>query len=218
MAMSTVLIVDDHTLFREGLSRLFAHWDDFSVIGEASNGQEAIQKAIESLPDIVLMDINMPGINGIEATKRITHEAPACRVVILTMSDQDADLFEALKSGASGYILKNTPSNQLHDYLLGLMLGESPFSSEVAAKILNSFISPRAKRTDLEGTRMEPLTDRERLVLEMVVQGLSNTEIANKMFLSENTVKKYMQNILQKLHVNNRVEAAVYAVRRRLVP
>ena len=216
--MNTVLIVDDHVLFREGLSSLFEHWNDFKVIGVASTGQEAIQMASEFLPDIILMDINMPGINGIEATKFISREAPSCRVAILTMSDQDEDLFEALKSGAKGYILKTTPSNQLHDFLRGLAQGEAPLSGQMATKVLQTFSSPGNKSTNLGDLKRDPLTDREQQVLQLVVQGLSNSDISKEIFISENTVKKYLHNILTKLQVNNRVEAAVSAIRRGLVP
>jgi DNA-binding NarL/FixJ family response regulator len=215
--MNTVLIVDDHALFREGLRNIIGRWEDFSVVGEAKNGQEAILSAQELMPDIILMDISMPVMDGIAATRRIVREMPAIRVVILTMSEEAEDLFEAIKVGARGYVLKDTPSHRLHDKLSGVLQGEAPLSGLMAAKILNEFNklneTPEAR---LEASR-DPLTAREKQVLELVVQGLSNPEISAQLYLSQNTVKKYLHNVLEKLHLNNRVEAALYAVREGLV-
>ena len=215
--MNTVLIVDDHALFREGLRNIIGRWEDFSLVGEAKNGQEAILSAQELMPDIILMDISMPVMDGIAATRRIVREMPAIRVVILTMSEEAEDLFEAIKVGARGYVLKDTPSHRLHDKLSGVLQGEAPLSGLMAAKILNEFNklneTPEAR---LEASR-DPLTAREKQVLELVVQGLSNPEISAQLYLSQNTVKKYLHNVLEKLHLNNRVEAALYAVREGLV-
>jgi len=214
---NTVLIVDDHALFREGLRNIIGRWEDFSVVGEAKNGQEAILSARELMPDIILMDISMPVMDGIAATRRIVREMPAIRVVILTMSEEAEDLFEAIKVGARGYVLKDTPSHRLHDKLSGVLQGEAPLSGLMAAKILNEFNklneTPEAR---LQASR-DPLTAREKQVLELVVQGLSNPEISAQLYLSQNTVKKYLHNVLEKLHLNNRVEAALYAVREGLV-
>ena len=215
--MNTVLIVDDHALFREGLRNIIGRLEDFSVVGEAKYGQEAILSAQELMPDIILMDISMPVMDGIAATRRIVREMPAIRVVILTMSEEAEDLFEAIKVGARGYVLKDTPSHRLHDKLSGVLQGEAPLSGLMAAKILNEFNklneTPEAR---LEASR-DPLTAREKQVLELVVQGLSNPEISAQLYLSQNTVKKYLHNVLEKLHLNNRVEAALYAVREGLV-
>lgn len=214
--MNSILVVDDHILFREGLLSIIKHWEDFQVVGEAVNGKDALEKAHELLPDIILMDINMPGISGIEATRRITRELPSIRVVILTMSDEEDDLFNAIKCGAQGYVLKNTPSKRLHDELRGAMRGETPISGVMATKVLEEFNRLKAGPRSAN-VYNEPLSEREIQVLELIVQGLSNAEIAEKTFLSENTVKKHLRNILDKLHLNNRVEAAVYAIREGLV-
>lgn len=215
--MNTVLIVDDHALFREGLHNIITRWEDFKVVGEAKNGQEALQFAQELMPDIILMDISMPVMNGIEATQRIVREIPSISVVILTMSEEAEDLFEAIKVGARGYVLKDTPSHRLHDKLVGVLQGEAPLSGLMATKILNEFNKlnegPEARLV----AGRDPLTAREQQVLELVVQGLSNPEISARLFLSQNTVKKYLHNVLEKLHLNNRVEAAIYAVREGLV-
>jgi DNA-binding NarL/FixJ family response regulator len=215
--MNRILIVDDHILFREGLCHLIAHWEDFEVIGDACNGQEAIILARETVPDLVLMDINMPVVNGIEATQRISRELPATHIVMLTVSEDEASLFEALKAGARGYVLKNTPSRRLHDLMRGVMHGETPFSGIMATKILAEFNKAEEKQLPISIAHTEPLTERETQILKLVVAGQSNIEIAVQMGLAENTIKKYFHNILQKLQLNNRVEAAVYAVREGLV-
>ena len=214
--MNSILIADDHILFREGLNGIIAHWDDFQVCGEALNGAEAIKLAHELLPDIILMDIHMPVVDGIEATRRITRELPAIRVVMLTMSEEEENLFNAIKCGGQGYILKDTPSKRLHDELRRMLHGESPLSGLMATKFLEEF-SRTSSQADTGMDYREPLSEREQRILELLVQGLSNSEIAENIFLSENTIKKYLHNILEKLHLNNRVEAAVYAVREGLV-
>lgn len=209
--MKTVLLVDDHHLFREGLKGLIKHWEDFEVVGEASNGQEALREVRSLLPDLVLMDISMPQMDGLETTRRIVREFPSTRVVMLTVSEEKDDLFEAIKCGAQGYVLKDTPSRRLHDLLRGVLRDESPLSGIMASKILAQFkkeINPRVA----EGVNdLDTLSDREQQVLVYVAEGLSNREIAEKLVVSKNTVKKHVGNILQKLHVNNRVQAAIYA-------
>lgn len=214
--MNSILVADDHILFREGLVGLISHWNDFQVCGEAQNGEEAIRLAHELLPDFILMDIHMPVMDGIEATSRISRELPSVRIVMLTMSEEENDLFKAIKCGAQGYILKDTPSRRLHDELRRMLQGEAPLSGLMATRVLEEFTRASGQSMftmDLQ----EPLTEREQQILELLVQGLSNSEIAEKIFLSENTIKKYLRNILEKLHLNNRVEAAVYAVRQGLV-
>jgi DNA-binding NarL/FixJ family response regulator len=213
----TLLIVDDHILFREGLRNIIGHWNDFEVVGEARNGLEAVELARELLPDIVLMDISMPVLDGLQATRQITGELPSVQVVMLTMSDDEENLFAAIQSGARGYVLKDIPSTGLHKKLSGVLRGEAALSGVMATKILNEFsrIKPEGGAPLVAG--LEPLTGREQQVLELVVQGLSNPEIAKELCLSENTVKKYLHNILDKLHLNNRVEAAIYAVKEGLV-
>jgi two-component system NarL family response regulator len=214
---NTILIVDDHVLFREGLRNIVSHWDDFEVVGEARNGQEAVNKTRELLPDIILMDIAMPVMDGLEATQVIGRETPASKVVMLTMSEEEENLFRAIQNGARGYVLKDTPSTGLHKKLSGVLRGEAALSGAMATKILNEFGKIKNEPELPKAAGIEPLTDRERQVLELVVQGLSNPEIGERLFLSENTIKKYLHNILEKLHLNNRVEAAIYAVREGIV-
>lgn len=214
--MTTILIVDDHILFREGMRNIIQKWEDFEVVGEAANGMEAIEKVADVLPDIVLMDINMPGMNGIKATWQIKQKFPSVQVVMLTMSEEDEDLFLALKSGASGYILKDIPSRRFHDLLRGVMHNETPISGVMATKVVAEFNQPQDK-SDTKSWLREPLTNREQEILEKLVEGKTNAEIAEEIFLSESTVKKYLRNILEKLHLKNRVEAAAYAVREGLL-
>lgn len=214
--MYTVLLVDDHVLFREGLHSLIERWDDFTVIGEAASGEEAIVKVHESLPDLILMDVSMPGIGGLEATNRILQDILTTRVVMVTVSENEEDLFTALKGGAQGYILKNTPSRRLHSLLQGVMQGEAPISGVMAAKMLNEFSGQQPQEVQ-PNAEIRQLTEREIEILQLVAAGLSNPEIGSRLCISENTIKKYLRNILAKLHLNNRVQAAVYAVQEGLL-
>ena len=214
---NTILVVDDHLLFREGLSNIIGRWDDFEVVGEAQNGAEAIQKTRDLLPDIILMDITMPVMNGIQATRQISRVYPATKVVILTVSEEEENLMEAIKSGAKGYVLKDTPSRRLHDQLRSVLRGEAALSGVMAEKILQEFNRPRDFIVTEEAITVEALTDREQEVLQLVVGGLTNREVGERLTISENTVKKYLHNILEKLNLNNRVEAAIYAVKEGLV-
>lgn len=213
--MNTILIADDHNLFREGLRSLINRWQEFEVVGEASNGIEAVKLARELLPDIVLMDITMPQLSGIEAAGQITRQLPATRIVMLTVAEEPGFLFQALKNGAHGYVLKDIPSRRLHDLLRGVMRGESPLSGPMATMMLDNFKSGEGEQSATITT--EPLTEREQQVLELVVEGMTNAEIADRLCLSENTVKKYLSNVLHKFHLSSRVEAAVYAVREGIV-
>jgi len=214
---NTILVVDDHLLFREGLCNIIGRWDDFEVVGEAQNGAEAIQKTRDLLPDIILMDITMPVMNGIQATRQISRVYPATKIVILTVSEEEDNLMEAIKSGAKGYVLKDTPSRRLHDQLRSVLRGEAALSGVMAEKILQEFNRPRDFTVTEEAITVEALTDREQEVLQLVVKGLTNSEIGERLTISENTVKKYLHNILEKLNLNNRVEAAIYAVKEGLV-
>lgn len=214
--MNKVLIVDDHVLFREGMRNIIQHWNDYEVVGEAANGLEAIDLSRELLPDIILMDIAMPVMDGIQATKQIASELPSIRIVMLTTSEEEEDLLNAIKYGAQGYILKDTPSKRLHDELRRMTQGETPLSGLMATKVLKEFGRPGSSIQPASQDQ-EPLTEREHQILELLVEGLSNLEIAERAYLSENTVKKHIRNILEKFHSNNRVEAAVYAIRGGLV-
>lgn len=212
-----VLICDDHALFRRGLSMVLETEDEIEVIGEAEDGEEAIRKAEELLPDVVLMDIRMPGINGIEATKAITEALPATKVLMLTVSDDEDDLFAAVKAGAAGYLLKEVSIEEIAGAITASVCGQSLISPTMAAKLLTEFAG-LAKRVD-EGTSVPAprLTERELEVLRLVAQGMSNREIAAVLFIAENTVKNHVRNILEKLHLHSRMEAVVYAVREKLL-
>lgn len=209
---NSVLLVDDHILFREGLRSIARHWEDFEIVGEASSGSEAILMARDLEPDVILMDISMSDMTGIEAMKNILKERPSVKVIMLTMSEEDEDLFRAIQGGAQGYVLKDTPSKRLHDQLRGVMRGESPLSGVVATKMLAEFSRPRAGRSGGPELETESLTEREKQVIQLVAEGKSNSAIAEELCLSENTVKKNVHNILAKLQLTNRVEAALYAV------
>jgi DNA-binding NarL/FixJ family response regulator len=209
-----VLLVDDHALFRKGLASLLAREKGFHVVGEAQNGAEALSKAKDLKPDIVLMDIYMPGGDGLEATRRIREALPSSKVVILTVSEDDKNLFEAIKSGAHGYLLKKIELGDLFEMLRGVSRGEAPISRATAAKILKEF-AEQARRGREEPAE-EKLSPKERDVLELVTRGLTNKEIGNKLRSAENTVKNHLKNILDKLHVENRVQAAAFALQHEL--
>lgn len=210
----TVLLVDDHNLFRDGLRELINHWQEFQVAGDAPNGQLAVEFCQRQHPDIVLMDIQMPVMNGVEATRRILAESPGTRVVMLTMTVDESYLFDAIKYGASGYVLKDISAPQLRERLREVARGEAPLSGVIAAKILTEF--NKQLSGEASGV-LEPLTEREIQILQMVAEGLSNPEIGERLYLSDQTVKKQLSAVMQKLHLNNRVQAAVYAVRKGLV-
>lgn len=211
-----ILLVDDHTLFRRGVMALLEQRADLHVVGEASNGLEGVAKAREMMPDVILMDIHMPVCDGLEAVDRIKREMPHVHVIMLTVSDDDHDLFQAIKNGASGYLLKNLEPSQLYSQLEGVRRGEAAISGMVAAKILQELRNP-APLASPEQQPIEMLTRREIEVLQQVVQGASNRQIADHLTITENTVKIHMRNILEKLHLQNRIQAAVYAVRSGLV-
>ena len=210
-----VLLVDDHTLFRKGLARLLEKEKAFRVVGEAGNGAEAVEKAQALTPDLVLMDIHMPGTDGLQATRAITTALPDTRVVILTISDEDKDLFEAIKSGAHGYLLKTVEPETLYALLKGVFRGEAPLSRATAAKILKQF-ADRARKPR-ETAPGDDLTAREREVLELLVSGRTNKEIGATLTIAENTVKNHLKSILAKLHLHNRVQAAALAIQQGLV-
>jgi DNA-binding NarL/FixJ family response regulator len=209
-----VLIADDHALFRDGLrSLLDARGVD--VVAEARNGREAVSLARQHNPEIVLMDLTMPEMTGLEATRLISADLPEVKVVVLTASEDDADLFEAIKSGAQGFLPKDIESARLFSMLEGVMRGEPALTPGLARKLLTEFAHPAPARQQQPA---ELLTDREREVLELLVEGVtSNRELADRLFVSENTVKYHLRNILTKLHLQNRAQVIAYAVRNRLV-
>jgi two-component system nitrate/nitrite response regulator NarL len=211
-----ILLVDDHSLFRKGIASLLTAERGFEVAGEAGDGLEALTKAREVMPDLILMDISMPGMNGLEATRRIKEVLPYVKIVILTISEEDQDLFEAIKSGAQGYLLKKIEAKALFSTLRGIVQGEASVSRAMAAKILDEFArqARRQPAVTLPGTNLSP---REKKVLELVAHGKTNKEIAAALAIAENTVKSYVKNILEKLHLENRVQAATFAVREGLI-
>lgn len=211
--VASLLLVDDHTLFRNWLRELISHWEEFQVVGEAANGQEAVELCRQWLPDVVLMDVQMPVMSGVEATRYIRAESPATNVVMLTMSAEENDLFEALRQGAWGYILKDISVQLLRERLHEVVRGEIPLSGAIAAKILAEF--NRQGGGEASGL-FEPLTEREVQILRLVAEGLSNEEICTRLFLSDRTVKKQLSNMMRKLHLNNRVQVAAHVVRKGL--
>jgi DNA-binding NarL/FixJ family response regulator len=208
-----LLLVDDHALFREGLISLLSYQDDFTVVGEAEDAESALDQARALAPDIVLMDIELPGEDGVIATQRLTMEMPAVTVVMLTVHDDSQTLFEAIKAGAQGYLVKNVRSRELLEQLRGLARGEAAISRRMAARILEEI---RGQTEPLWPE--EELTARETDVLELVAARLSNAQIAERLVVSEHTVKNHMKSILSKLHLRNRHQAAAYGVARGWLP
>lgn len=206
-----VLLADDHALFRAGLASLLNAWG-VQVIGQAANGNEAIAGAREFHPDLVLMDINMPGLNGLEATRAIKTEFPDIKVIILTVSDDQEDLFEAIKSGAEGYLLKNLREEEFADLLNRIARGEPVMFSGLAKKLLQEFA--RLKQQEKPVVEAESgLSVREQGVLELVARGDTNKQVAATLYISEYTVNFHMKNILSKLHLKNRTQVATWALR-----
>lgn len=212
------MVVDDHALFREGLVAILQAQPDFKVVGEAGEGMEALVKARELLPDLVLMDIRMPGMDGLEATRSIKNELPETRIVILTVRDEDEKLFDAIRAGAQGYLLKTVRAQELLKQLRAAVRGEPALTPQLASRMLQEF-RRLSKWAAAFPTEEEPevLTPREQEVLDLVVQGATNEEIAEMLSISIHTVKSHVRHILSKLHVSSRREAARYAQRKGLV-
>ena len=213
------MIVDDHALFRRGLEMVLEEEPDIELVGQASDGAEAVEKAAESLPDVVLMDIRMPRSSGIEACRAMKEAAPSAKIVILTISDEEEDLFEAIRAGASGYLLKDIPLDEVADAVRAVHGGQSLINPSMAGKLLTEFAT-LAKRDDEERAQEVPaprLTEREMQVLKLVARGMNNRDIAKELFISENTVKNHVRNILEKLQIHSRMEAVMVAVREKLI-
>lgn len=212
MAPIRMLLADDHRLFRQGMRQICEVLGGFEVVGEAVNGEEAVHLAQELQPDIILMDINMPLLDGVQATRTITENNPAARVVILTMYRQDRYVFEAIKAGARGYLLKDADEQELVDTVRAVHRGEALIDPALATKVLEEF--RRLSQLTAEEGSVESLTPGELDVLRLVAQGADNKAIGEKLFLSESTVANRLSTIYQKLHVNNRTQAALVALRR----
>jgi DNA-binding NarL/FixJ family response regulator len=213
--LPSVLLVDDHDLFRSGLRTLLEE-QGVRVVGEATSGAEAVRCVRELSPEVVVMDLNMPGMNGVEATRLISNYAPLTRVVVLTISDQDEDVFDAIVAGACGYLLKDS---SIHDLIRGIgaaAVGESLISPHIAGKLLQRVRSTSVSAEDAETIRAE-LSDREIEVLKLIAVGKDNAQIAAELHISPKTVKNHISNILMKLQIDNRIQAAVYAVRSGIV-
>jgi DNA-binding NarL/FixJ family response regulator len=210
-----LVIADDHTLFRDSLRSLLTS-RGFEIAGEAREGGEAVDLARRLQPDIVLMDLSMPGLDGLAATRLISAELPQVKVVILTGSDDDANLFEAIKSGAQGYLLKNLESRELFSLLEGVGRGEPALTPLLAGKLLQEFARPPRPAPEIHDP--DALTEREREVLEQLVQGVtSNRKLAKQLGVSENTIKFHVRNILDKLHLHNRAQVVGFALRHGMV-
>jgi DNA-binding NarL/FixJ family response regulator len=216
-----VLIVDDHALYRRGLQTVLATEDGIDVVGEAADGNEAVDLAEETLPDVIVMDVGMPKRGGIEACRLIKQRIPSARIIMLTSSDDEANLFEAIRAGANGYLLKDVPPEEVAAGIRGVFHGQSLISPMMASKLLTEFAQMSRHGTALPAPTPElelpRLTDRELGILRLVARGRLNREIASELFISENTVRNHIRNILDKLQMHSRMEAAMYAVRQRLI-
>lgn len=216
MSNVRILLADDHSLFREGIRSLLEDQDDIEIVGEAEDGLEVVRLAAELKPTVILMDINMPVIDGVEATRTILENDEAIGIIILTMYPQDEYIFEALKAGAKAYLLKDTRSKRLLEVIRSVHRGQAVIDTEMTTRLLGEF-RRLADKEEESLPKLQPLTDQERRILTLVTAGASNRDIAIDLNLSERTIKNYLSVILQKLQVKNRTEAAIRAVRDGLV-
>lgn len=212
MTLIQLMIADDHKLFREGLKALLAVTDDIEIVGEAEDGESAIKKCLELQPDIILMDINMPGLNGIHATQKILEKLPQTGVIMLTMLEDDASVFNAMRAGAKGYLLKGADPKEVLSVIRAVAEGQALFGPAIATRLMNFFkeltLKPAAEQSK---SAFPELTDRELEILRLISQGLNNSEIAQKLVLSPKTVRNHITNIFSKLQVADRAQAIVRA-------
>ncbi|MEI7779303.1 MAG: response regulator transcription factor [Actinomycetes bacterium] len=212
-----VLLVDDQPLFRTAIATLIESQDDLTVVGEAENGLIGVERAKELRPDLIVMDVEMPVMDGVEATRLIHEQVPDVKILMLTVSESEEHLFEAIKYGAHGYLLKDLRPDQLFDMIRGVMRGESPISPAVAGLLLNEFRGGKWSRTEAPtANAAPPITARELEILQHAAEGLSNKQIARRLSITEGTVKNHVHNALEKLHLDNRIQAASYILRQGL--
>ena len=217
MEKINVLIVDDHTLFRKGMHTMLEAEDDMTVVGEAASGREALEQAQALMPDVILMDIAMPDMNGVEATRALHCEMPHVGIIFCTMFEDDEHVFAGLKAGGRGYILKGSDPDTMLRAIRAVAHGESLLGPTIAQKVLRQFSALPGEAPAGQAPLCDDLTEREREVLTLVGQGHSNKEIARELCISEKTVKNHIANIFSKLHVNDRTQAVLYAIRQGLV-
>ena len=211
-----VLLADPHALFRRGVRLVLDDEADIEVIGECGDGLEAVDLIVELIPDLVLIDVRMPGVSGVEVTRRARSLVPSVKVAVLTVSEEDDDLFAAVRAGATGYLLKELSIEELPDAVRAVARGQSLISPSMASRLLAEFNALSRRVEEQRGTAPR-LSDRELEVLRLVARGLSNKDIAAELVIAENTVKNHVRNILEKLQLRSRMEAAMYAVREKLV-
>lgn len=212
-----ILLVDDQPLFRGAIAALLAGQDDMLVVGEAENGLDAVEKAHALVPDLVVMDVEMPVMNGVEATRLIVDQLPAVKVVVLTVSESDDHVFDAIRFGAHGYLLKDLRPEQLFDLIRSVMRNETPLSPAIAGRLLEEIQNGVTKRKSSSTPSQEPsVTRRELEILQFVAEGMSNKAIGRRLSITEGTVKNHVHNALEKLHMDNRIQAAAYIVRQGL--
>lgn len=209
--MIRIVLADDHHLFRDGLARILSGYPDIEVVASVSSGEEAVTAVAQHQPDVTLLDVNMPGIGGVGATRQIREADPEARILMLTVSERESDLFAAIRSGARGYLLKDATSEQLYDAVRRVHAGEAIIAPPMAVKLFDKFSEmPEAPK---RSPKLEELTERERDILHLLTQGLSNKEIGLQLSLSPHTIKVHLHRILEKLDLRSRVEAAAWAVR-----
>lgn len=211
MATIKILIADDHLFYREGVRTLLDTAEEIEIVGEASNGQEAVARAVELEPDVILMDLKMPGLNGIDATRQIVEKQPGVGILVVTMFDDDESVFAVMRAGARGYLLKDADQEELLRAITAVYRGEAIFSPAIAQRMMNYFSHLPREEANRASAAFPELTERELEILELIAQGHGNPGIANRLSLSVKTVQNYVSNILNKLQVVDRSEAILRA-------